>query len=226
MTQPERTAATRQKLIEATIDCLVKFGYATTSTTLIAERAGVSRGALFYNFATKADLMLAVLDDVYETDTKLYDDNLKGITNDRDYALALTKLSWQAFSGRGGIATMRIALEGSNDPELKDRLPASLARVSDRARNRQDARAPTGAHRTRLRLAASRVHVAALRGLTMSMITGAKPEDLRDELELLNRYMQFVTDVLWARSRRRRSQGERRQMTAKSAYFGPGSGTH
>jgi AcrR family transcriptional regulator len=200
-TQPERTAATRQKIIEATIECLVEFGYAATSTTTIVKRARISRGALFYNFATKADLMLAVLDYVYELDTELYDENLKGIPYGQDYVLALTKLSWQAFSGPGGIATMRIELEGANDPELKDRLPASLLRVSDRAQARQNLRAPTGPNRTRLRTTASRVHVAALRGLTMSLIIGAKPEDIQDELDLLNRYMEFVNDVLWPEAR-------------------------
>jgi AcrR family transcriptional regulator len=196
-TQPERTAATRQKLIEATIECLVEYGYAATSTTLIIKRAGVSRGALFYNFATKADLMLAVLDYVYELDTQLYDERLKGIKGDREYALALTKLAWETFSGPGGMATMRIELEGSKDPELRDRLPGGLMRVSERAQARQTARAPTGPNRARLRTIASRVHVAALRGLTMALIAGANPDDLEDELNLLYRYMQFVTDVLW-----------------------------
>lgn len=196
-TQPERTAATRLKLIEAAIECLVELGYAAASTTLIVERAGVSRGALFYNFPTKADLMLAVLDHVYELDTKLYEERLGGIKDDREYALALTKLSWEAFSGPGGIATMRIELEGASDPELKDRLPAGLMRVSERAEARQAARAPTGPNRAKLRTTASRVHVAALRGLTMSLIAGAKREDLEDDLQLLYRYMEFVVDVLW-----------------------------
>jgi AcrR family transcriptional regulator len=196
-TQPERTAATRLKLIEATIDCLVEHGYAATSTTLIAERAGVSRGALFYNFATKADLMLAVMDFVYELDTQLYDERLGGVTDERERTLTMTKLAWETFSGRGGIATMRIELEGSNDPELKDRLPASLNQISERAQARQSARAPTGPSRARLRTTASRVHVAALRGLTMALIAGVPPEDLQDELALLSRYMEFVIEELW-----------------------------
>jgi hypothetical protein len=31
----------------------------------------------------------------------------------------------------------------------------------------------------------------------MALIAGANPDDLEDELNLLYRYMQFVTDVLW-----------------------------
>ena len=196
-TQPERTAATRQKLIEATISCLVECGYAATSTTVVADRAGVSRGSIFYNYPTKADLMLAVLDYVYEQDTQFYDAHLKGIADGREYALALTRISWEALSGPGGIAVMRIILEGSSDPELKDRLPAGVSRVSDMAAARQAERAPTGPARTRLRVAASRVHVAALHGLTMELITGTDPAELKAELALLNRYMEFVTDVLW-----------------------------
>ena len=35
----------RARLLEATVDLLVEKGYAGTSTTLVSERAGVSRGA-------------------------------------------------------------------------------------------------------------------------------------------------------------------------------------
>jgi AcrR family transcriptional regulator len=196
-TQPERTDATRRKLIEAAISCLAEKGYADTSTTVVADRAGVSRGSIFYNYPTKADLMLAVIDHVYEQDTRLYDETLKDIADEREYALALTRLSWRAFSAPGGMAVMHIVLEGSRDPELKDRLAARLARVSERSEARLSARAPKGPARARLRTVAARVHVAALRGLAMELVTGGDPEDLADELALLSRYMEFVTDVLW-----------------------------
>ena len=56
-TQAERRAATRTALLDATIDCVVEEGYSRTTTRRIAERAGVTPGALQHHFATKAELV-------------------------------------------------------------------------------------------------------------------------------------------------------------------------
>ena len=39
--QAERSATTRQALLDATIACLVQDGYANTTTARVSERAGV-----------------------------------------------------------------------------------------------------------------------------------------------------------------------------------------
>jgi AcrR family transcriptional regulator len=56
-TQAERRAATRTALLDATIECLVEEGYARTTTRGIAERAGVTPGALQHHFPSKAELL-------------------------------------------------------------------------------------------------------------------------------------------------------------------------
>lgn len=59
--QEERTRAMRQRLLEATVECLVERGWSGTSTTLVSQRAGVSRGAQLHHFPTKNDLVLAAV---------------------------------------------------------------------------------------------------------------------------------------------------------------------
>ena len=59
--QEERTRAMRARLLEATLELLVEKGYAGTSTTLVSERAGVSRGAQLHHFPTKQDLVVAAV---------------------------------------------------------------------------------------------------------------------------------------------------------------------
>jgi AcrR family transcriptional regulator len=56
-TQAERREATRTALLDASIECLVEEGYANTTTRRIAERAGVTPGALQHHFASKAELL-------------------------------------------------------------------------------------------------------------------------------------------------------------------------
>lgn len=61
VSQEERSRAMRARLMDATIDCLVEHGFGGTSTTLISERAGVSRGAQLHHFPTKNDLVVAAV---------------------------------------------------------------------------------------------------------------------------------------------------------------------
>jgi AcrR family transcriptional regulator len=51
----------RARLMEATVECLVEVGFGRTSTTLISERAGVSRGAQLHHFPTKNALVVAAV---------------------------------------------------------------------------------------------------------------------------------------------------------------------
>jgi AcrR family transcriptional regulator len=60
--QEERTRAMRARLLDATVELLVERGFAGTTTTLVSERAGVSRGAQLHHFPTKNDLVLAAVE--------------------------------------------------------------------------------------------------------------------------------------------------------------------
>lgn len=64
--QEERTRVMRRRLLEATVDLLVERGFAGTSTTLVSERAGVSRGAQLHHFPTKNDLVVAAVEHLTE----------------------------------------------------------------------------------------------------------------------------------------------------------------
>ena len=55
--QQERSRATQARLLEATVECLVEHGWSGTTTTVVAERAGVSRGAQLHHYPTRAALV-------------------------------------------------------------------------------------------------------------------------------------------------------------------------
>ena len=56
----------RARLLDAAVECLVERGFAGTSTTLVSERAGVSRGAQLHHFPTKNDLVVAAVEHLTE----------------------------------------------------------------------------------------------------------------------------------------------------------------
>src|SRR5439155_17343246 len=56
-----RREDTRQKLFEAAVDLIAEQGYSATTVDDIALRAGVAKGTVYYNFASKTELFEGLL---------------------------------------------------------------------------------------------------------------------------------------------------------------------
>ncbi|WP_067963987.1 TetR/AcrR family transcriptional regulator [Nocardiopsis trehalosi] len=57
-----RREATRQRLFEAAVTLISEQGFGATTVDQIAERAGVAKGTVYYNFAGKTELYTALLE--------------------------------------------------------------------------------------------------------------------------------------------------------------------
>jgi AcrR family transcriptional regulator len=73
-TQDERSAVTRAALLQAARPLFAEHGFAGVGTETIVKRAGVTRGALYHQFADKADLFAAVVEQVEADLTGRIDD--------------------------------------------------------------------------------------------------------------------------------------------------------
>jgi AcrR family transcriptional regulator len=60
----DRSRATRRRLLEAAVACLAEHGWARSTVAVVAERAGVSRGAAQHHFPTREDLFTAAVEHV------------------------------------------------------------------------------------------------------------------------------------------------------------------
>src|SRR5262245_65428553 len=56
-TRPGRGVESRRDLMDFAIDCFARYGYQATSVDRIAKAAGVTKGALYYHFKDKEDLL-------------------------------------------------------------------------------------------------------------------------------------------------------------------------
>ncbi|MBC2667898.1 TetR/AcrR family transcriptional regulator [Novosphingobium piscinae] len=130
--QEDRSADSRKRIIDATIRCLYRFGYSGTSTALIAKEAGVSRGNIFYHFATYADLMIAVRDAVYHEERQLIED-IKQRLGTRAYLAEAPRYVLAGMRREPAIAVDEILLAARSDQELSAKLRETEKTIDQRA---------------------------------------------------------------------------------------------
>jgi AcrR family transcriptional regulator len=123
-TQAERTAATRARLLEATVECVAELGYANTSTTDVVRRAGLSRGAQVHHFPTKADLVVAAIDFVLERRQQDWHDAFMALPVERRDIPAALELMWEQWQGPAYLAWLELAVAARTDPALSGRVRA------------------------------------------------------------------------------------------------------
>ncbi|MEA2623997.1 MAG: hypothetical protein QOD06_42, partial [Candidatus Binatota bacterium] len=111
-TQGERSASTRSRLLDATIDSLAELGYAGTTTTVIAERAGVSRGAQLHHFPTKAELVTTAVEHLFQRRNQEFRTAMAKLPPAVDRAEAAVDLLWAIFSGPTFYAWLELVVAG------------------------------------------------------------------------------------------------------------------
>lgn len=122
LTQEERSAETRARLLDATIQSLIEAGYARTTTTRVCEIAGLSRGAQIHHFGTRAELVTAALEHLArrrldEFRARLEAQRSAGANGDDPFGLGLDLL-WESFSGDLFIAALELWVAARTDPDL------------------------------------------------------------------------------------------------------------
>lgn len=131
-TQAERSAATRDALLDATIECLIEDGYANTTTSRVAERAGVSRGAHLHHFQTRSALVAAAVERLATRRTEqglVAAQRLPGPGRER--LEAGLDLMWAAFDHPLFQAAVDLWSHARTDEELRSHL-VPVERVLDR----------------------------------------------------------------------------------------------
>lgn len=124
-TQEERRAHTRAALLEATLGCLVEHGYAATTTTRVAERAGVSRGAQVHHFHTKAELVGGAIEHVARRRAAELLRDVRAL--DAPSVEDALDLLWRSHSGSLFHAAIELWVAARTDPEVR----AALVHVED-----------------------------------------------------------------------------------------------
>jgi AcrR family transcriptional regulator len=121
-TQAERTAETRAKLLDATIDCIAEIGYAATTGREVAMRAGVSRGAQTHHFPRRMDLIVSALDEIGQRQLRIWSAGLEGLPPGRARVRRALDTLWEELRSPLWVAATKMWIAADDDPELYDRM--------------------------------------------------------------------------------------------------------
>jgi AcrR family transcriptional regulator len=133
-TQEERTTATRAKLLDATIESLHEVGYGGTTTTEVARRAGVSRGAQLHHFPTRAELVTTAVEHLFERRRQEFLDAFRKLPPEADRVQGAVDLLWSVVSGPTFYAWLEIIVAARTDAELRRSVAAMAERFIETVR--------------------------------------------------------------------------------------------
>ncbi|MEU6542897.1 TetR/AcrR family transcriptional regulator [Streptomyces sp. NPDC046859] len=123
----DRSRVTRQRLLEAAVACLAEHGWAGSTVSVVAERAGVSRGAAQHHFPTREDLFTAAVEYVAEErSTALRALFPEGASGDRHTVVAALV---DLYTGPLFRAALHLWVAASDEEQLRPRVTELEARV-------------------------------------------------------------------------------------------------
>ena len=116
--QQKKSALTRDRIVIATLQCIIEFGYESTSVAKIAKLAQLSTGAMQYHFETKIDAIKAAIE--YLHDRRLADRqrdmaNMPATADPLAYGI---KVYWQHLNKEHFLAYQELVIAARTHPEL------------------------------------------------------------------------------------------------------------
>ena len=171
--QSVKSAQTRAKLVEATIRCIVKLGYARTTTPQVAAEAGLSRGAMLHHFENGAALIKAAIVELHEKRLRAF--RRAADTENHDTA-TLVRTYWKQLQKPAFVAFHELALAARSNPELARILQPLQVEFRERFNQQAVSLFPEwGPDRNRFHLAMT-LSQTMLEGMAIQRLTGATDE--------------------------------------------------
>ncbi len=116
--QAQKSASTRTQITEAAIRCFVEYGYSRTTTTLIAEKAGLSRGAMLHHFPSKLAVVSAAVEYLHAKRLRAFRKAVTRPTQDRDHIRQGVEAYWSHVRHPMFVAFFELAVAARTDKEL------------------------------------------------------------------------------------------------------------
>jgi AcrR family transcriptional regulator len=130
--QAQKSASTRNLIVESAIKCFVEMGYARTTTTVIAEKAGLSRGAMLHHFPSKSAIVRAAVEHLNAKRLRAFRKSMAKPGTEGDHVRQGVEAYWSHVKHPMFVAFFELAVASRTDPEL-----AAILRPAQEAFDRE-----------------------------------------------------------------------------------------
>jgi AcrR family transcriptional regulator len=187
-TNEERSAETRNRLVEATVDCLNRYGYAGTTTILVSDTSRVTRGGMLHHFPSKVEMLIATAEYCLER-----------MSEERRTRSALQNnaVILEVERGRFGVALTEIMIGSRSDAELAQRFkPVAEKMLSLQRQSAARIAESDGVSDVTEVEALVWLTMAAIRGMTLMQLAGVDPGLTDRALRMIGRTRRHVIERL------------------------------
>ena len=193
--QQRKSVQTRVAVLQAAVDCLAQHGYARTTTQMIAKTARISRGAMLHHYATKQELIAAVIDYTCYKRMELFIGGINALTEEqRVVQSAGMELYWQSLLTPEYEAFLELSVAARTDEELRAVFLPKAQRFLKVERGKTLEAIPEWSDKVDLLQLASDFTVAAMQGLYLNRDLW----DSRERRALLRKLISETVNGLWS----------------------------
>ena len=126
--QAQKSASTRKIIVEAALQCLIKYGYAQTTTPRIAEEAGLSRGAMMHHFSNRNTVIQAAIEYLHSKRLRAFRRAVSTLPEDKPHLHDALEAYWRHVTHPLFVAFNELAVAARTDKDLEKILrPAEQA---------------------------------------------------------------------------------------------------
>ncbi|MEE3329910.1 MAG: TetR/AcrR family transcriptional regulator [Myxococcota bacterium] len=192
-----RSIETRRRLLEAAIECLIERGFASTTTAHVCQQAGVSQGALFKHFPTKAVLWVACVERLFADLMVDFKNAFQAIAGEADRVGAAVRLLDRSFREPRLHAAFELFLVSRHDSALREALEPVVIAFRESLRDEARALFPVAARENEEFDAFFDVMLSAMQGRALSALVA--PDSRADVRELVTLYRLVSREVAGGR---------------------------
>jgi AcrR family transcriptional regulator len=117
--QAERTAETRSRILAAVVQSIAELGFQRTTATAIAQRAGVTWGAVQHHFGGKDGMLAAVIEESFDRFAKRLEDVAPNAPTAERVSLFVER-AWEHFGSPDYRSTFEILIHTLGRDDLAE----------------------------------------------------------------------------------------------------------
>lgn len=130
-TNLERSADTRQQIMDAVISILNRRGFGALTNSMIISDTGISSGALMHHFSTRQLLLIATVEHAYAKIATYRAQQLSVLESGLPRFRAMIDLAWQTSRMPEGLAVNEVRIGARSDSELASVFRPVFTRIAN-----------------------------------------------------------------------------------------------